>query len=60
MGFCLRTWIRTTDDTNLTFSGCSLAALQDEMTKDLKGITSWLSANKLTLNALKTDFMLIG
>ena len=38
----------------------SLAALQDEMTKDLKGITSWLSANKLTLNVLKTDFMLIG
>ena len=30
------------------------------MTKDLKGITSWLSANKLTLNVLKTDFMLIG
>ena len=48
------------DDTNLTFSGCSLAALQDEMTKDLKGITSWLSANKLPLNVLKTDFMLIG
>ena len=48
------------DDTNLTFSGCCLAALQDEMTKDLKGITSWLSANKLTLNVLKTDFMLIG
>ena len=48
------------DDTNLTFSGCSLAALQDEMTKDLKGTTSWLSANKLTLNVLKTDFMLIG
>ena len=48
------------DDTNLTFSGCSLAALQDEMTKDLKGITSWLSANKLTLNVLKTDFMIIG
>ena len=47
-------------DTNLTFSGCSLAALQDEMTKDLKGITSWLSANKLTLNVLKTDFILIG
>ena len=48
------------DDTNLTFSGCSLAALQDKITKDLKGITSWLSANKLTLNVLKTDFMLIG
>ena len=48
------------DDTNLTFSGCSLTALQDEMTKDLKGITSWLSADKLTLNVLKTDFMILG
>ena len=48
------------DDTNLTFWGCSLAALQDEMTKDLKGIKSCLSANKLTLNVLKTDFMLKG
>ena len=30
------------------------------MTKDLKGIASWLSINKLTLNVLKTDFMVIG
>ena len=30
------------------------------MTKDLKGITSWLSANKFTLNVLKTDLMLTG
>ena len=47
------------EDTNLTFSGCSLAALQDDMTNDLKGIKSWLSANKLRLNVLKTDFMII-
>ena len=30
------------------------------MSKDLKGIASWLSANRLTLNVLKTDFMVIG
>ena len=48
------------DDTNLTFSGCSLPSLQDKMTKDLKGIASWLSINKLTLNVLKTDFVVIG
>jgi len=30
------------------------------MTKDLRGIASWLSVNKLTLNVLKTDFMVIG
>jgi len=44
----------------LTFSGCSVAALQNEMFKDVKGIASWLSANKLTLNVLKTDFMVLG
>ena len=48
------------DDTNLTFSGCSLPSRQDKMTKDLKGIASWLPINKLTLNVLKTDFMVIG
>ena len=30
------------------------------MSKDLKGIASWLSANRLTLNVLKTDFMVVG
>ena len=30
------------------------------MSKDLKGIASWLSDNRLTLNVLKTDFMVIG
>ena len=40
------------DDTNLTFSGGSLSVL--------RGIASWLSVNKLTLNVLKTDFMVIG
>ena len=48
------------DDTNLTFSGCSFPALQNKMSKDLKGIASWLSANRLTLNVQKTDFMVIG
>ena len=37
-----------------------MPSLQDKMTKDLKGIASWLSINKLTLNVLKTDFMVIG
>ena len=31
------------DDTNVTFSGCTLPTLHKEMTKDLKGIASWLS-----------------
>ena len=34
--------------------------MQNKMLKDLKGIASWLSANRLTLNMLETDFMVIG
>lgn len=49
------------NDTNLTLSGCSFADLRDEMTKYLKGIKSWLSANKISLGVfLKTDLVLIG
>ena len=49
------------DDTNLTFSSCSLPVLQDKMSRDLKEIAIWLNVNKHhTLNLLKTDFMLIG
>ena len=48
------------DDTNLAFSGCSFPALQNKMSKDLKSIASCLSANRLTLNVLKTNFMVVG
>ena len=48
------------NDTNLTFSGCSFYPLQNKMSKDLKGIASWLSADRLSLNVLKTDFMVLG
>ena len=37
-----------------------MPSLQDKMIKDLKGIASWLSISKLTLNVLKTDFKVIG
>ena len=36
-----------------TFSGCSCLALQNKMSKDPKGIASWISVNRLTLNVLK-------
>ena len=34
--------------------------LQTEMSNDLNRIFDWLSSNKLKLNVLKTDFMVIG
>ena len=48
------------DDTNLTFSAVDLSILQTEMSNDLNRIVNWLSSNKLTLNILKTDFMVMG
>ena len=48
------------DDTNLKFSAVDLSILQTEMSNELNGIFNWLSSNKLTLNILKTDFMVIG
>ena len=48
------------DDTNMTFTGCNIESIQEQMSRDLDKIFQWLCANKLTLNVLKTDFMVIG
>ena len=48
------------DDTNMTFTACSIPELQHDMNMDLQFLQNWLIANRLTLNVLKTEFMLIG
>jgi len=48
------------DDTSLTFSDTNAIDLKNQIETDLDHVSSWLCANKLTLNILKTDFMLIG
>ena len=48
------------DDTHLTFASNNVAYLEENINDDLTKITEWLSANKLTLNKSKTEFMLIG
>ena len=48
------------DNTNLTFSAINLPELQDEMNNNLGKIFAYLSSNKLSLNILKTEFMVIG
>ena len=47
------------DDTNMTFTACSISELQHDMNIDLQFLQSWLIANRLTLNVLKTEFMLV-
>ena len=48
------------DDTHLTFASNNVVRLEEYMNDDLTKITEWLTANKLTLNKSKTEFMLIG
>ena len=48
------------DDTRLIFASNDVAYVEENMNDDLTKITEWLSANKITLNKSKTEFMLIG
>ena len=48
------------DDTSITFVSNDLGAINLHMNEDLGRINSWLTANKLTLNMTKTEFLLIG
>ena len=48
------------DDTHLTYSNGNIHSIQSSLNEDLLNINGWLTANKLTLNMTKTEFMLIG
>ena len=47
-------------DTRLIFASNDVDYVEENMNDDLTKITEWLSANKITLNKSKTEFMLIG
>ena len=47
------------DDTTLTASGKSISELQVTINHDLANVKQWLSANKLSLNLIKTEYLLI-
>jgi hypothetical protein len=47
-------------DTNLTCEGQNSSEIENKLNKELRKIHQWLTANKLTLNEEKTEFMLIG
>ena len=48
------------DDTSLTFASADVQDVNDCLNYDLSKVYTWLSANKLTLNLTKTEFMLIA
>ena len=48
------------DDTHLTYAGNCADNLQLYLNQDSEIVLKWLRADKLTLNRIKTEFMLIG
>ena len=48
------------DDTHISFAGNNIKNINTTLNVDLARVEKWLTANKLTLNASKTEFMLIG
>ena len=48
------------DDTSLTLASTDIEHINYRLNHDLRNVYEWLSANKLTLNMTKTEFMLIA
>ena len=47
------------DDTHLTFADNDITKIERNLNDDLANISQWLIVNKLTLNMLKIEFMVI-
>ena len=48
------------DDTNITFAASTLIDLENGLNSELRSLNQWLISNKLSLNVVKTEFMVIG
>ena len=48
------------DDTQIEASSDNVNVITDKLNHDLENVSAWLSANKLTLNKTKTEYMIIG
>ena len=48
------------DDTHIAYAGSDLHLIQSSLSHDLEKLSKWLVSNRLTFNATKSEFMLIG
>ena len=46
------------DDTNLSYADKNLKSLEETVNNELVKVSDWLNANKLTLNATKSNFVI--
>ncbi len=48
------------DDAQIETAGYDVNTIAEELNQDLENVSIWLSANKLTFNKTKTEYMIIG
>ena len=48
------------DDTQIATSNSDINVILENLNTDLINVSTWMLANKLTLNNKKTEFMIIG
>ena len=48
------------DDTTVTYSAEDIEALCDDINMELANISEWMRSNKLSLNARKSEFLIVG
>ena len=46
------------DDTNIIYSGADIQNLVRKANDDLKNVNKWFSCNKLSLNVIKTEYVI--
>ena len=48
------------DVTSITSGDSDVTMLENRINKDLSGLNDWLKANRLCLNTVKSEYMIIG
>ena len=41
-------------------SSCKISELQNQLSEDIENVIQWMADNKLSLNVLKADFIIVG
>ena len=48
------------DNTKMATSSFKISELQNQLAEDIENVIQWIADNKLSLNVLKTDFIIVG
>ena len=48
------------EDTLMATPSCKISELQKQLAEDIENVIQWMADNKLSLNVLRTDFIIVG